>query len=228
MQVLLRMCNLASNCIQPTTCMASEMEDVMKQRMELLIKLMTDRRNNMKQMMDMMGEIALRFEKDAALLMRTASKTCTGKVFTEELHNQRADCANPDDNADRNIKSPDKEDMPQSGDVMMYMKDTTHGQTNEYTAHIQDVDIPKEIRNRYSPFGFVRCARAARRTSGLRWKMNVETSDKNMEEPRSLKSNEMAKCNFQPQQPMVCDALKNYEGSSVVTLMDGSGVGMPG
>ena len=59
-------------------------------------------------------------------------------------------------------------------------------------------------------------------------KVNVENCDKNMEEPRSLKSNEMAKCNFQPQQPMVCDASKNYEGSSVVTLMDGSGVGMPG
>ena len=33
-----------------------------------------------------------------------------------------------------------------------------------------------------------------------------------MEEPHSLKSNEMAECCFQLQQPLVCDSFKNCEG----------------
>ena len=49
-----------------------------------------------------------------------------------------------------------------------------------------------------------------------------------MEEPHSLKSNEMAECCFQPQQPLVCDSFKNCEGLSRVAFMDGNGVVMLG
>ena len=49
-----------------------------------------------------------------------------------------------------------------------------------------------------------------------------------MEEPHSLKSNEMAECNFQPQQPLVCDSFKNCEGLSRIAFMDGNGVVMLG
>ncbi len=45
-----------------------------------------------------------------------------------------------------------------------------------------------------------------------------------MEDPHSLKSNEMAECSFQPQQPLVCDTFKNCEGLSRVAFMDGNGV----
>merc|ERR1711974_27943 len=49
-----------------------------------------------------------------------------------------------------------------------------------------------------------------------------------MEDPHSLKSNEMAQCSFQPQQPLVCDTFKNCEGLSRVAFMDGNGVVMLG
>ena len=49
-----------------------------------------------------------------------------------------------------------------------------------------------------------------------------------MEEPHSLKSNEMAECSFQPQQPLVADSFKNCEGLSRVAFMDGNGVVMLG
>ena len=49
-----------------------------------------------------------------------------------------------------------------------------------------------------------------------------------MEDPHSLKSNEMAECSFQPQQPLVCDSFKNCEGLSRVAFMDGNGVVMLG
>jgi len=54
------------------------------------------------------------------------------------------------------------------------------------------------------------------------------TGGKKMEDPHSLKSNEMAQCSFQPQQPLVCDTFKNCEGLSRVAFMDGNGVVMLG
>merc|ERR1712060_71810 len=62
---------------------------------------------------------------------RAASNPCTGKVFTVEMHHTRADFANPGDNVGLNIKGLDKNNMPRSGDVMVYKKDTTLGQTRE-------------------------------------------------------------------------------------------------
>merc|ERR1712190_278560 len=80
-------------------------------------------------------------------------------------------------------------------------------------------DIPNEIKVGYSPIGFVRCGRAACRITGLKWKMGKETGGKKMEEPHSLKSNEMAQVTFEPQQPLVADSFKNCEGLSRVAFM---------
>merc|ERR1719262_398091 len=111
---------------------------------------------------------------------------------------------------------------------MVYKKDTTLGQTREFAAQIQVLDIPGEIKCGYSPIGFVRCGRAACRITGFKWKMGKETGGKKMEDPHSLKSNEMAECVFEPQQPLVADSFKNCEGLSRVAFMDGNGVVMLG
>merc|ERR1719367_1001810 len=158
----------------------------------------------------------------------TASNSCIGKVFTVEMHHKRVEQAEPGDNVGLNIKGLDKQNMPRSGDVMVYKKDTTLGQTKEFSAQIQVLDIPNEIKVGYSPIGFVRCGRSACRISKLKWKMGKETGGKKMEDPHSLKSNEMAECSFQPQQPLVCDTFKNCEGLSRVAFMDGNGVVMLG
>merc|ERR1711871_393412 len=83
-------------------------------------------------------------------------------------------------------------------------------------------NVGLNIKGGYSPIGFVRCGRSACRISGLKWKMGKETGGKKMEDPHSLKSNEMAQCSFQPQQPLVCDSFKNCEGLSRVAFMDGN------
>merc|ERR1712070_1303482 len=167
-------------------------------------------------------------EEVVFLPTHTSSNPCTGKVFTVEMHHTRADLANPGDNVGLNIKGLDKNNMPRSGDVMVYKKDTTLGQTKEFAAQIQVLDIPNEIKVGYSPIGFVRCGRSACRISKLKWKMGKETGGKKMEDPHSLKSNEMAECSFQPQQPLVADTFKNCEGLSRVAFMDGNGVVMLG
>ena len=107
-------------------------------------------------------------------------------------------------------------------------KSFSFSQTAEFDAQVQILDIPGEIKCGYSPIGFVRCGRAACRITAMKWKMGKETGGKKMEDPHSLKSNEMAQCSFAPQQPLVCDSFKNCEGLSRVAFMDGNGVVMLG
>merc|ERR1719238_977100 len=53
----------------------------------------------------------------------TTGTPCEGKVFTVEMHHKRVDAAKPGDNVGMNIKGLDKNNMPRSGDVMVYKKD---------------------------------------------------------------------------------------------------------
>merc|ERR1711970_1054120 len=104
--------------------------------------------------------------------------------------------------------------MPRSGDVMVYKSDTTLGEVREFDAQVVVWDINHEINVGQSLIGFVRCGRSSCRISKLKWKMGKETGGKRLEDPPSLKANEMALCSFQPQQPLVCDTFKNCEGLS--------------
>jgi len=167
-------------------------------------------------------------EEVCFLPTHTAANPCLGKVFTVEMHHKRVDEAGPGDNVGMNVKNLDKQNMPHSGDVMIYKKDTSLSPVKDFNAQIQVLDIPNEIKTGYSPIGFVRCGRAACRITGFKWKMGKETGGKKMEEPHSLKSNEMAECVFEPQQPLVADTFKNCEGLSRIAFMDGNGVVMLG
>merc|ERR1711988_330388 len=102
-----------------------------------------------------------------------------------------------------NIKGLDKGNMPRVGDVMIYKADSTLGPCEDFSAQIQTLDIPGELKVGYSPIGFVRCGRSACRMTEIKYKVGKETGGKKMDSPHSLKSNEMAECLFAPQQPMV-------------------------
>jgi len=167
-------------------------------------------------------------EEVVFLPTHTLGNPCTGKVFTVEMHHKRVDEAKPGDNVGLNIKGLDKGNMPRGGDVMIYKKDTSLSQVLNFDAQIQVLDIPGEIKVGYSPIGFVRCGRSACRITAIKWKMGKETGGKKLEDPHSLKSNEMAQCTFEPQQPLVADSFKNCEGLSRVAFMDGNGVVMLG
>merc|ERR1711965_380936 len=152
----------------------------------------------------------------------TGSNPCTGKVFTVEMHHKRAEKAEPGDNVGLNIKGLDKQNMPRTGDVMIYKKDDSLDRCGQFTAQIQTLDIPGEIKIGYSPIGFVRCCRSACRATKFNFKVGKETGGKKMEGPHSLKSNEMAEVVFQPQQPLVVDSFKNCEGLSRIAFLDGN------
>jgi elongation factor 1-alpha len=149
-------------------------------------------------------------------------------VFTVEMHHKRVEAANPGDNVGMNIKGLDKLNMPHTGDVMVYKADTTLKAVKDFTAQIQTLDIPGELKVGYSPIGFVRCGRAASRMTEIKWKMGKETGGKKMEAPHSLKSNEVAEVVFAPQQPLVVDSFKNCEGLSRIAFLDGNSAVMLG
>merc|ERR1711998_67142 len=108
------------------------------------------------------------------------------------------------------------------------MGDGTLCAVSNFTAQVQILDIPGEIKKGYSPIGFVRCGRSACRITNLDWKMGKETGGKKMEDPHSLKSNEMAQVEFSPIQPFVVDSFKSCEGLSRIAFLDGNGVVMLG
>jgi elongation factor 1-alpha len=152
----------------------------------------------------------------------TAGVTCEGKVFTVEMHHKRVDKAGPGDNVGMNIKGLDKNNMPHTGDVMVLKSDKTLKHTKTFVAQVQTLDIPGELKKGYSPIGFVRCGRAACKLLEIQWKMGKETGNKKVENPTSLKSNEMAQVAFEPIQPLIVDNFKNCEGLSRIAFLDGN------
>jgi len=152
----------------------------------------------------------------------TTANACAGKVFTIEMHHTRHETAKPGDNVGLNIKGLDKQNMPRVGDVMIYKKDKSLEQVGEFNAQIQTLDIPGEIKLGYSPIGFVRCGRSACRATKFVFKVGKETGGKKLEDPHSLKSNEMAEITFRPQQPLVVDSFKSCEGLSRIAFLDGN------
>merc|ERR1719162_192750 len=105
---------------------------------------------------------------------------------------------------------------------MILKTDETLKACKDFTAQIQTLDIPGELKVGYSPIGFVRCGRSACRMTAIDWKMGKETGGKKMEAPHSLKSNEVAQCVFAPMQPLVVDSFKNCEGLSRIAFLDGN------
>jgi len=158
----------------------------------------------------------------------TSANACAGKVFTCEMHHKRCDDAKAGDNVGLNVKGLNKDNMPRTGDVMIYKKDGTLKEAGTFTAQVQILDHPGELKCGYTPVCFVRTGRSAVRMKQLVWKMGKETGGKKMEEPHCLKANEMAEVVFAPQQPLVVDSFKNCEGLSRVAIMEGNGVVMLG
>jgi len=158
----------------------------------------------------------------------TAANKCAGKVFSIEMHHKGVKQAVPGDNVGLNMKNMNKENMPRTGDVMILTKDTSLKVCKSFTAQVQVLDIPNEIKVKYCPTIFVRTGHSSCRLSQIDWKIGKETQGKKLEEPHSIKSNEMAQVHFEPIQPLVVDRFDNCEGLSRLAVMEGNGVVMLG
>lgn len=158
----------------------------------------------------------------------TASTACQGKVFTVEMHHKQVPQAGPGDNVGLNVKGLVKTNMPRSGDIMIFKKDATLNKCKSFTAQVQVLDHPGELKVGYTPIAFVRTGRSAVRMTEIKWKAGKETGGKKVEDPVSIKANEMAEVVFKPQHPFIVDSFNNCEGLGRVAIMEGNGVVMLG
>jgi elongation factor 1-alpha len=158
----------------------------------------------------------------------TSSAACDGKVFSLEMHHKTVQKAEAGDNVGMNIKGLRKENMPHVGDIMILKKDETLKTAKKFTAQVQVLTHPGELKIGYSPIAFVRTARSAVKMAQLKWKIGKETGGKKVENPPHLKANEMAEIVFEPQHPFVVDTFTNCEGLGRVAIMEGASVVMLG
>jgi len=158
----------------------------------------------------------------------TSSKPCTGKIFTVEMHHKSVAFAGPGDNVGLNVKGLVKENMPRVGDVMIVEKDETLKACASFTAQVQVLDHPGELKVGYSPIAFIRTGRSACKIAKINWKIGKETGGAKAEDPPHLKANEMAEVVFEPQQPFVAEGFKSCEGLGRVAIMEGASVVMLG
>jgi len=158
----------------------------------------------------------------------TTSTPCDGKIFTVEMHHKSVPQAVSGDNCGFNIKGLKKENMPRVGDVMVLKSDSSINRVKSFTAQIRVLEHPGELKPGYCPIAFVRTGRSAVKMTKVDWKVGKETGNQKLENPVSLKANEMAQCVFEPQQPFVVDTFKNCEGLGRVAIMEGASVIMLG
>jgi len=158
----------------------------------------------------------------------TTSKPCSGKVFSVEMHHKSQPMAGPGDNVGLNMKGLDKVNIPRVGDVMIMKSDSTLKACQNFTAQVQVLDHPGELKVGYSPIAFIRTGRSACRIAKINWKIGKETGGQKAENPPHLKANEMAEIVFEPQQPFVAEAFSACEGLGRVAIMEGASVVMLG
>jgi elongation factor 1-alpha len=151
-----------------------------------------------------------------------------GKVFSVEMHKKSVPMAHAGDNVGLNIKGLTKDAMPRAGDVMIHKGDDTLKKCANFVAQVQVLNHPGELKVGYTPICFVRTGRSAVKMTEITWKIGKETGGQKAESPNSLKANEMAQVNFEPQQPFVCDGFKQCEGLGRCAIMEGGTVVMLG
>jgi elongation factor 1-alpha len=167
---------------------------------------------------------------DEVLFLPThsASTPCTGKVFTVEMHHKQVAQACQGDNVGMNVKALPKDNMPRVGDVMIIKGDDSIYRTKSFTANVQILNHPGQLKAGYCPIAFVRTGRSAVKMTSIVWKIGKETGGQKAEGPTSIKAGEMGQCVFEPQQPFVVDSFKICEGLGRVAIMEGNSVVMLG
>jgi elongation factor 1-alpha len=158
----------------------------------------------------------------------TSATPCAGKVFSVEMHHKSVPFAGPGDNVGMSIKGLEKTNMPRTGDVMILKKDLSLKRCKRFTAQVQVLEHPGELKVGYTPIACVRTAHCAVRLAEIKWKMGKETGGKKVNDPVSIKTNEAAEVVFEPQQPFVVDTYANCEGLGRVAIMEGNSVQMLG
>jgi elongation factor 1-alpha len=159
----------------------------------------------------------------------SAAMACAGKIFSIEMHHKQVPQAIAGDNVGLNLRGLDKGNLPRVGDVMVLTKVAAEWRpAKNFTAQIQVLDHPGELKVGYTPVAFARTGRAAVKMTEIKWRMGKETSMQKEVNAPHLKANDMAEVVFEPQQPLMVDEFKKCEGLGRIAILEGGGVVMLG
>jgi len=158
----------------------------------------------------------------------TEANNCSGKVFSIEMHHKVVTSAGPGDNVGMNIKGLDKNNMPHVGDIMVLKSDTSIKPCKRFTAQVQVLTHPGELKPGYTPIGLVRTAKSPIRMTKINWRKGKETGNEKKENEPFLKANDMGEVVFEPQQPFVVQTFKDCPPLSRLLVLEGNGAVMLG
>merc|ERR1712195_271238 len=127
-----------------------------------------------------------------------------------------------------NIKGLPKDNMPRVGDIMVTADDATCARTATFTAQIQVLNHPGELKPGYTPIAFVRTGRSAVKMTEINWKVGKSTGGQKVEGAVFIKAGEMGLITFEPAQPFVVESFKKCEGLGRLAIMEGNSVVMLG
>jgi len=82
----------------------------------------------------------------------TSSVPCEGKVFSIEMFHKSISEALAGDNAGFSIRGLRKENMPRTGDIMVLKKDSTLKICKTFTAQVQVLNLPGELKVSLFPY----------------------------------------------------------------------------
>lgn len=160
----------------------------------------------------------------------TVTNPCTGKVFSIEMHHKSVPEGECGFNVGMCIKGLNKDYKPKVGDVMVLKSDATLKTPRRFTAQVQVLDHPGELKVGYCPIVHCRTAKAPCKMVELKWKIGKETGKQKVENPTCIKANEMAEVVFEvnPAHPIVVDKFTSTEVLARIAVMDGNEAKMLG
>ncbi len=150
------------------------------------------------------------------------------KAFSIEMHHRQVESAGPGDNVGINVKGLDKANLPKVGDLLVLNSDTSIGKTKRFTAMVQVLDHPGELKVGYTPFCCVRTGKSSVKMVKINWRKGKETGKVQVDNPEYLKENDAAEVEFEPQQPLCVDDFKSCEGLGRCAVLEGTNAVMLG
>jgi len=151
----------------------------------------------------------------------TAANSCTGKVFTIEMHHKNVPQAIPGDNIGINMKNLNKDNMPKKGDIMVFKNDDSVIPAKRITAMVQTLTLPGPLSVGYSPTCYIRTAHAAMRIAEINKVRSKETAGQWSTEVKQLTSNCAAEVVLVPQQPISCDTFDKCPNLARIAMLEG-------
>jgi elongation factor 1-alpha len=154
---------------------------------------------------------------------------CIGSVFSMEMHHKAVEVAQPGDNLGICLKKITKENilsMQASDAIVMAPKADTLEAAGEFTAMVQILDHPGELRPGYTPVCIIRTQQTACRLKKIvnkkgRKDKKFEEVDENDKGSNCLKAGDTASVIWRPERPLVCETFDKCEGLARVAFLEG-------